>query len=259
MINNSSNLGKYRDQINSLETNLNNTSTTLTNKINTTIANELTPIKNRLKTVETEVQPIARGGTGNTEGISVRSKYHGNHTETASNGDAGSPFTGMLYSSGLYVTGTYQDPNTPCPYGNIINIAGNGSNQLLLEWKGTDTQTGSLYYRSHRDTSTGAWGSWNRIVSLVSSYNSGTSWYRFYDDGWIEQGGYFNCSSHGTTVTFHKAFSNTNYYLNGNATQVSNGVRFASFYNRSTTGAACYTGDDSSFNQGYVYWYACGY
>lgn len=64
MINNSSNLGKYRNQINSLETNLNNTSTTLTNKINTTIANELTPIKNRLNTVETEITPIARGGTG---------------------------------------------------------------------------------------------------------------------------------------------------------------------------------------------------
>lgn len=97
------------------------------------------------------------------------------------------------------------------------------------------------------------------MVSIKDSYTSGTSWYRIYSDGWIEQGGYFNCSSHGTTVTFHKAFSNTNYYLNGNATQVSNGVRFASFYNRSTTGAACYTGDDSSFNQGYVYWYACGY
>ena len=93
---------------------------------------------------------------------------------------------------------------------------------------------------------------------LIESYISGTTWYRKYSDGWIEQGGYFNCSSHGTTITFYKAFANTNYYLDGNANTTTNGIRFASFYNRTTTGAACYTGDDSSFNQGYVYWYACG-
>ena len=93
---------------------------------------------------------------------------------------------------------------------------------------------------------------------LIESYISGTTWYRKYSDGWIEQGGYFNCSSHGTTITFYKAFANTNYYLGGNANTTTNGIRFASFYNRTTTGAACYTGDDSSFNQGYVYWHACG-
>lgn len=209
----SKNTGEYRKSINTLENTISSNNTTLTNSINTTNTN-LTSLTNRVKTVETEVQPIARGGTGNTDGTAVKTKWHGNRVEVASNGDAGSPYTGMLYSSGLYVTGTYNDSNTPSAYGNIINIAGLGSGQLLCEWKGTDTLTGSLYYRSHRDTSTGAWGSWNRVVSLVSSYNSGTSWYRFYDDGWIEQGG--QTTARDTTVTFLKAFSNTNYTIVGN-------------------------------------------
>lgn len=96
-------------------------------------------------------------------------------------------------------------------------------------------------------------------ATIKQKYVSGTTWYRIYTDGWIEQGGYFNCSANGTKVTFSKAFTNTNYYLNGNGSQTTAGARFVSFYNRTTTGAACYTGDDSSFNAGYVYWYACGY
>jgi Neuraminidase (sialidase) len=58
----SKNFGYYKKQINSLETNLNNASTTLTNKINTVNTN-LISLDNRTKTVETEITPIARGGT----------------------------------------------------------------------------------------------------------------------------------------------------------------------------------------------------
>lgn len=126
-------------------------------------------------------------------------------------------------------------------------IAGRGSyNGSLLQMKITANNTKTITWDG-------------KPVVCVEKWTSGTSWYRVYSDGWIEQGGYFNCSANGTTITYHKAFSNTNYYLNGNGSQTTAGARFVSFYNRTTTGSACYTGDDSSFNQGYVYWYASGY
>lgn len=46
---------------------------------------------------------------------------------------------------------------------------------------------------------------------LIESYISGTTWYRKYSDGWIEQGGRVTTTASSGTVTFYKAFSNTNY------------------------------------------------
>ena len=99
----------------------------------------------------------------------------------------------------------------------------------------------------------------NPVVTLISQWKSGTNWYRKYSDGWIEQGGYVYCGSWGTWLTYHLPFSDTGYYLNANAGEGTDGVRFVSFYARNTTGAGMYTGDDSSFNSANLYWYACGY
>ena len=89
---------------------------------------------------------------------------NGNHTEAASGTTANAPTTGMLKTSGLYMTRTYNDSNTPASYGNVINLAGTGTGQLLCEWKGTDNTPGHLYYRSHRNTSTGGWSPWITIL-----------------------------------------------------------------------------------------------
>ena len=46
------------------------------------------------------------------------------------------------------------------------------------------------------------------IITVVSVWRSGSSWYRVFSDGWIEQGGMIS-SSDGTgfrTVNFYKAF-----------------------------------------------------
>ena len=45
---------------------------------------------------------------------------------------------------------------------------------------------------------------------VVTTYISGTSWYRVWSDGWLEQGGIINA---GGTVTFLKPFPDTNYTL----------------------------------------------
>ena len=90
-------------------------------------------------------------------------KSNGNHTEAASGTTGSSPTEGMLYTNGLYMTQTYSDSNTPCNYGNIINVAGTGTGQLLLEWSGSDNTPGRIYYRSHRDTNGGGWASWRQV------------------------------------------------------------------------------------------------
>jgi hypothetical protein len=97
------------------------------------------------------------------------------------------------------------------------------------------------------------------VITLIAQWRSGTNWYRKYSDGWIEQGGYVYCGSHGTWLSYQLPFSDTGYYLNANAGEGTNGVRYVSFYSRNTTGAGMYTGDDASFNAANLYWYACGY
>lgn len=61
------------------------------------------------------------------------------------------------------------------------------------------------------------------IRTVVETYNSGTSWYRVYSDGWCEQGGYLYQPGAAVeayhTVTFLKPFINNLYYI-----QLSSGV-----------------------------------
>ena len=53
---------------------------------------------------------------------------------------------------------------------------------------------------------------------LIEKYQSGTSWYRIWSDGWCMQGGFIPINS-GTqgTITFLKAFKDTNYTVASNA------------------------------------------
>lgn len=49
------------------------------------------------------------------------------------------------------------------------------------------------------------------VYPVVQKYQSGTSWYRIYSDGWCEMGGESTSSSIVRTVTFLKTFADTNY------------------------------------------------
>ena len=117
-------------------------------------------------------KPVAITGTiSNNSASADRILYKSNHTEVASGTTASSPTEGLLYTNGLFLTGTYNDSNTPVSYGNIINMAGYGTGQLLCQWQDRDNVAGHLYYRSHRDTSTGGWSPWITILDS-SNYNS---------------------------------------------------------------------------------------
>ena len=95
--------------------------------------------------------------------VSETLKDLGNYTATASGTTANSPTTGLPRTSGVSMTQVYNN-GYPTSYGNVLNIAGNGTGQLLLGWSGNDNTTEHLWYRSHRDTSTGGWGTWQKIA-----------------------------------------------------------------------------------------------
>lgn len=82
--------------------------------------------------------------------------------------------------TGLSLTEAYS-ASTPTSFGNIINVIGagaGGAGQLFLGWSGADSVTEHLYYRSHRDTTTGGWGPWKTVAFTtdnVASANTLTS------------------------------------------------------------------------------------
>lgn len=102
------------------------------------------------------------------------------------------------------------------------------------------------------------------IVRLVASWKSGTSWYRKYSDGWIEQGGRFTynqTNSGHTTLNFNISFSNTNYQIVGSGYRTDGNPNqgFATFRDFNTSYCNTAFWDDNSSNPGIINWYACGY
>ena len=100
---------------------------------------------------------------------------------------------------------------------------------------------------------------------IKEKYVNGTSWYRIYSDGWIEQGGQSIFSSVGSQIiTYLKTFKNTNYTLSiQSITSTGNSTS-----NESQRGACAKGGAVSStttnnctilWASGTYSWYACGY
>ena len=90
---------------------------------------------------------------------------------------------------------------------------------------------------------------------IIETYVNGTSWYRVWSDGWIEQGGVTTSGKTGT-ITLLKTFSNTNYMCNlqelALASAYWNGVNIT----KTTT---TITWDISSQNENSYMWEAKGY
>lgn len=75
-------------------------------------------------------------------------------------------------------------------------------------WLVTGTINGKNVALIGKPNGTLTWGG-NAIRFVKETYKSGTSWYRVWSDGWIEQGGVIPNST--TSVTLHKPFTNTDY------------------------------------------------
>ena len=87
---------------------------------------------------------------------------------------------------------------------------------------------------------------------VVENYISGSSWYRVWSDGWIEQGGVGSAKS--ATITLLKAYSNSSYTLTVGG---STGIDPYCITNITATSFLVATSQSAS---GYRFsWYACGY
>ena len=97
-------------------------------------------------------------------------------------------------------------------------------------------------------------------VYVTATWNSGSSWYRVWSDGWKEQGGHVNVAIYSTvTVTLHLSMSNTNYtILEGSQGGSESTMRINT--GQTTTSFSLsrhYTGNAKG--NGSAYWYVCGY
>lgn len=159
------------------------------------------------------------------------------------------------------LTGTYSftadTTNTPTSLASFVihnertYPAGQSATQIV------PGKSNRLYYRQATGggpDSARTWGNWLDVV-VVSSWRSGTSWYRAYGDGWIEQGGKLSMPSTECTVTFHKAFADTNYMILGASAGTTNSLN-VEFKNKTTSSVVF---DYSGTNTGNFYWYACGH
>lgn len=97
----------------------------------------------------------------------------------------------------------------------------------------------------------------DKHVVCVESWTDGTSWYRKYIDGWIEQGG--RLSYYTGTITFPVSFSNTVYtFLSMPLGRVSNNY-YVTETSSVTTTSITVTWDGEASKPNGVMWYACGY
>lgn len=104
-----------------------------------------------------------------------------------------------------------------------------------------------------------------RPAVVVENYVNGTSWYRIWSDGWIQQGGLANKTVDGwsqTSAYFMKNFSNINYSMyamvrggtNVNAAHYKIYARYTDHFIAQLAGASSSHGDISGF-----FWRAEGY
>lgn len=95
---------------------------------------------------------------------------------------------------------------------------------------------------------------------ITATGQNGTSWYRKYSDGWIEQGGNFTCPADSyVKITYLSAFANTNYSLLATARNSEGDRIFAKTKNINTTYAEIGSFSSSGTFGTDISWFACGY
>lgn len=143
----------------------------------------------------------------------------------------------------------------------IFQATSNNFNQFLIHF------VNGNQYPFHIDQDTSDSSIFNtyinnkRLASFVTTtYQSGTSWYRVWSDGWIEQGGQYGSWSNNPqlTISLNKAFTQTNYAVSvfsfGTTQDAYTGQ--LSFVSRTTSSFVVntYTND-----RGGISWIAMGY
>lgn len=99
------------------------------------------------------------------------------------------------------------------------------------------------------------------LITIVETYQNGTSWYRVYSDGWCEQGGYSTSSN--VTIKLLKTYANTNYTITlGKAFNDETNTRFPNIVSTTKTTAqfkVTGTYNNTTGTDCYFYWETKGY
>ena len=146
----------------------------------------------------------------------------------------------------------------PSQYGHLLNLG--QSTEVFQLW--CCAPSGPLYYRS--GNANGGWNgtTWKCLdgkASITTTYVNGTSGYRIWSDGFIEQWGRTAALTDATaTVTSSVAFRDTNYLLIGMA--INAGWRVNAYSSSHTvTTAVIGAGAINGSGTGNISWYAAGY
>lgn len=109
------------------------------------------------------------------------------------------------------------------------------------------------------------------VTVVVETYKNGSSWYRIYDDGWVEQGGKVTTSASASSksyaeITYLVPFnSDNNYYfgVENKANDEQTSLYIAGIYSHSSTSISItskyLSGNFGAAGQVTYTWYACGY
>lgn len=93
---------------------------------------------------------------------------------------------------------------------------------------------------------------------IISSYHSGTSWYRVYSDGWCEQGGSITTSD--GTIIFLKEFIDTNYTFISQASDIDDyAITVSTWGNKTKSSIQVRCGYNGTAYSKEISWEAKGY
>ena len=222
----------------------------------------------RVENVEGAVKTVNGAGPNNNGNVSVPNMSAATADAAGSAGLVPAPAAG---SQGKYLRGDgtwqtppdtkYTHPNSGVAAGTYNNVTVNAQGHVTA---GSNTTFAKVATSgSYNDLSNKPTIPASPEAYVTETWSSGTSWYRKYSDGWIEQGGYVaegGAGAAGLTVTFHTAFSSTNVTLT--ATNA-----FKMFQDHDYTGQiAAYVVSSTQFretcganNKRPFYWHACGF
>jgi len=114
----------------------------------------------------------------------------------------------------------------------------------------------------------GTWKTTSEVHCVIDAGVSGDSWYRRYDDGWLEQGGKYSTTAardaNGIIVALAYPYSNANYVLQltsgKNDNTGADRTTCANFYQKDANGFTCgWWGLGSNDKASELYWYTAGY
>ena len=188
------------------------------------------------------------------ETISGNKTFSGNNTFSGTNA-FGANTTGVTATAGdnstKYATTAYADAAATA-------AAPSPSSSTPAARSAAGAAGSSTAYARADHSHPNNWGSTTVAATspavVVETWHSGTEWYRVWSDGWIEQGGE---NSSGKTVTFQKAFSNTNYTVATSYYGAGTGYGRSDLnINAKTTTGIAWTLDPNTATR---QWYACGY